>query len=231
MKCLKIFLLFFFALSSFQTLDAMSHIGSYTTNRYVTLNVTVTDSIQPIISRKTIYYHIENRIDIYVPTASQITVNGDGLDKIDDYGHYSITTYKKNLDRYNLNIIATFSNGEVKNYKIILKIKMLGIPFIELNGKNGHQIIDPTELINASLSVSIKDPYFDNNFEILSFMISVDGMKAIKINGNKVNEEVANKILMSNNKKILFSNFQVIYNGSPMISFCKFKSLIIELEE
>lgn len=108
---------------------------------------------------------------------------------------------------------------------------MLGIPFIELNGKNGHQIIDSSELTNALLSISIKDPYFDNNFEIISFMISADNLETIKINGNNIDEDVVIKILMSKSKKILFSNFQVRYSGSPMISFCKFKPLIIELEE
>lgn len=89
----SLFIAFFLILS-------ISNLKAETTYDFANINyngsnIIVTDSIRPIISREIIYHHIENRIDIYVPTATEIIVNGYGLNKIDNYGHYSITTYNK----------------------------------------------------------------------------------------------------------------------------------------
>lgn len=186
------------------------------------------DSIQPILSREVIYFALKNEIQIWVPGAEKVDVKNKEVKKIDDYGAFEITRVSPRQKILNLEIEAVFPDRSIREYKVPIKVKIADRPYVEINGFNGKQTLSIEKLRNAEITVSMKDPFFDNRLKVHSFKIYMEG-KVLNVNSNTIDDQTFKLIKTSNAEVLNITN--VSFSVGLNLSICKTYPLTILIKD
>ncbi len=186
------------------------------------------DSIQPILSREVIYFALKNEIQIWVTGAEKVDVKNKEVKKIDDYGTFVITVVSPRLKILNLEIEAVFPDRSIREYKVPIKVKIADRPYVEINGFNGKQTLSIEKLRNAEITVSMKDPFFDNRLKVHSFKIYMEG-KVLNVNSNTIDDQTFELIKTSNAEVLNITN--VSFSVGLNLSICKTYPLTILIKD
>ncbi len=187
--------------------------------------VEIYDSVSVISSRKTLYNHIRNIVQIWVPKADSIHIINTDVKQIDSFGNFEINLNDTNNPYFTINVIAYFSTKFQKKFDYTFRTKLLSQPKITINGLNGYQIMKKEDLVNAEVGLKLEESDY-LNFNVKSFAIKIEDNPAVLVEGNRIPIEVVDLINDTKPSEI------VIYEiNAEGIRHCYFDVLKIRVED
>ena len=154
-------------------------------------------SVVALDKMNVVYRGVSNPISIAVNDAKSFTVKGDTV--FVSNGKY-ILYPRSNTESKVIVEIEKFDGSKVTEEHVF---KVMGLPkgLGTINGENcDHCIIEMSkeELLNAEISATIPGFFYENKVFVAGFDVSFldnDSSKTIRVEGNKFNKEINDKIL------------------------------------
>lgn len=143
---------------------------------------------------KVVYRGISNSLSIEVPNCKSFTASAEGL-----------TMVSKNLydlkpkagSEVVITIEMVLKNNRKKTENHIFKIKNVTRLVSSINGKIGLVKMQKKQFLDAIVKVNFEDKNLSYLNNIRSFNLKIPGKSIIEVFGNKINQEVYKKILVS----------------------------------
>ena len=156
-----------------------------------------------------VYRGIQNPISIAVPNAKSFTVSGLGVKE--ENGKYFIVPGQGNEVIVTLEIILEDDSKVVEEH--VFRIKNLKKHIARINNKNCQNCIvlmKKEELKDAEISFYLEDFLYDFlKLKVTSFDLFVSNKNKFHIEGNKITDEVYNKLIkLKKGKEILIYNIE-----------------------
>ena len=156
-----------------------------------------------------VYRGIQNPISIAVPNAKSSTVSGLGVKE--ENGKYYIVPGQGNEVIVTLEIILEDDSKVVEEH--VFRIKNLKKHIARINNKNCQNCIvlmKKEELKDAEISFYLEDFLYDFlKLKVTSFDLFVSNKNKFHIEGNKITDEVYNKLIkLKKGKEILIYNIE-----------------------
>ena len=156
-----------------------------------------------------VYRGIQNPISIAVPNAKSSTVSGLGVKE--ENGKYFIVPGQGNEVIVTLEIILEDDSKVVEEH--VFRIKNLKKHIARINNKNCQNCIvlmKKEELKDAEISFYLEDFLYDFlKLKVTSFDLFVSNKNKFHIEGNKITDEVYNKLIkLKKGKEILIYNIE-----------------------
>lgn len=157
-----------------------------------------------------VYRGIQNPISIAVPNAKSFTVSGLGVKE--ENGKYFIVPGQGNEVIVTLEIILEDDSKVVEEH--VFRIKNLKKHIARINNKNCQNCIvlmKKEELKDAEISFYLEDFLYDFlKLKVTSFDLFVSNKNKFHIEGNKITDEVYNKLIkLKKGKEILIYNIEI----------------------
>jgi len=157
-------------------------------------------SVISVEKASVVYRGIDNPIKIAVPGAKSFTatsINGN-LKRIDSLGNYNWNVTSAVGNKGIITIDAVMLDGEKIHQEKEYFINQIKDGKTTINGKNNSGCnleLTKKELIESTVGIKIDDFYIDNGVrKTVSFEIYLPGINAIIVRGNKMDDNVINKI-------------------------------------
>jgi len=142
-------------------------------------------------TKKTVYRGIKNPLTIVVPGAVSTKVEGSGVMKASNYGHYDIRPGQGT--KAEIKITAVMPDGSTYSDTRYLNIKNLPNPKSFLDGVVSSSatalVLTEEQLKQAQVSLMMVDFEYELEFIVTGFDVLFPNGKKIKVEGNKLNDK------------------------------------------
>lgn len=161
-------------------------------------------------TKKTVYRGLKNPFTIVVPNAVSTKVEGNGVMKVDDLGHYKITPGAGT--KAEIKITAVMPDGSTFTESQFFNIKNVPTPDIGIAGTPllpamAEAMATEEELKKAEIYLLMPDFDYDFDLAVAGFEVLFPNGKNVKVNGNRFDAKVFEML-----KKVKHGNKIKIYN-------------------
>lgn len=155
-------------------------------------NAVKKDSAFAVISidkiRKTVYRGLKNPLTIIVPNAITTKVEGNGLMKIDNQGHYDLRPGPGT--KAEIKITATMPDGSV--YTDVKSFNVKNVPnpqshFANVTSGSNTTLLTEEQIKQGEISLMIGDFDYELELIVTGFEIIFPNGKKVKVEGNRFN--------------------------------------------
>ena len=175
-------------------------------------------------AKKTIYRGLKNPLTIIVPNAVSTKVEGNGVMKVDDFGHYRITPGAGATSE--IRITATMPDGSTYKDTKIFNVKNVPAPTVHLSQTKWipgatQGSLTPDELTNAEISLHMIDFDYDLRFIVTGFRVLFPNGKSLDVEGTKLDAKALDMLKkVRHNAEIKIQNIRVApVSGDDVLLF------------
>ena len=198
------------------------------TQNVASVTVAKKDSAFTLLSvdraKKTIYRGLKNPLTIVVPNAVSTKVEGNGVMKVDDLGHYRISPGAGTTSE--IRISATMPDGSIYKDTKIFNVKNVPAPTVHLSQTKwipgaAQGSLTPEELTNAEISLHMIDFDYDLRFIVTGFRILFPNGKSLDVEGTKLDAKALDMLKkVRHNAEIKIQNIRVApVSGDDVLLF------------
>lgn len=134
-------------------------------------------------ARKTVYRGMKNPLTIVVPNAVSVKAEGNGLMKVDDFGHYDIRPGMGTTAE--IKISAVMRDGSAYSDLRVLNIRNVPNPLVYLTENTKSGILTEEQLKKTEVGMLMSDFDYDLVWTVTGFDVLYPNGKKIKVKGNK----------------------------------------------
>lgn len=150
-----------------------------------------TDSAYAVFSvdraRKTVYRGMKNPLTIVVPNAVWIKAEGNGLMKLDEFGHYQISPGMGT--KAEIKITAGMPDGSTFHETRSINIRNVPNPKVYLSETITNGSLTEEQLKKAEVQLVMADFDYDMEWTVTSFEVMFPYGKKVKVKGNKLDSK------------------------------------------
>lgn len=175
-------------------------------------------------AKKTIYRGLKNPLTIVVPNAVSTKVEGNGVMKIDDFGHYRISPGTGTTSE--IRITATMPDGSTYKDTKIFNVKNVPAPTVHLDqtkwipGATAGSLTED-DLKKAEISLHMVDFDYDLRFVVTGFRVLFPNGKSLDVEGTKLDAKATEMLKkVRHNAEIKIQNIRVApISGDDVLLF------------
>ena len=175
------------------------------------------DSVYTLLSvdraKKTIYRGLKNPLTIVVPNAVSTKVEGNGVMKVDDFGHYRISPGTGATSE--IRITSTMPDGSTYKDTRVFNVKNVPAPTIHLDQTkwvHGATVgnLSEEEVKKAEISLHMVDFDYDLRFVVAGFRVLYPNGKSLDVEGTKFDAKALEMLKkVRHNAEIKIQNIRV----------------------
>lgn len=177
---------------------------------------------------KVVYRGIRNNLSIEVPSCKSFKVSGNGL-TLDSKNVYNLNPGAGMETIVTIDIVLHNNKKITENHKFKIKnLSNLGGWLNQMEVAYNTVSINKNSLKEATISLKCIDKNLDFNLKVKHFIIGLPDNKKLEVYGNKITQEVFNKIRVRSGETITIYDFHFDYlKTNHSVLFCKIPTMIL----